>query len=1109
MIHHPDLTISMHILADFLNHGILPFTGRARQLEELIAFWRSAIESPGILLGLLVGEAGSGKSALVDALIPMIAREGGVSVHVKLYPDSTLSLVPLLARALGRTGTATGLLRNAPEENIADVTSALRRLIRLRPTLMVVEDIHLLGNDVLREFARLLQALADEPVALLCPSRPLDTTTQGVLEHYSLHEWHLHGLEHADVRRIWEELFGAPPEDSMFKAVYDATLGNPLALRSALRGILNSGALDRDPQTNLWRLAVTREEFDQALDRSMRLLSEGMAAHLTESERHIAEQLACLGEIFSRDAAAVMDGTGQIIERLMFKGILVVSEVPARPLNGAVATTPPLAFTHTLLHRRLAESATADARKLVEAIASGTPIYSILPFQCLYNHTTAMNVPCDIMEQALERIFLILPMLNVTSDWMLNEPVWQAARRLAEHCYDEWDEEKRLLQELNLLDIRMMIDIRRQHTEEYHRLVHQMLELSFARDTEPFLIKRMRAYANLHMAEFRRNPEKCLNVWNDVEKLLELAPKLRYDPSYPRYLARLLSTSSVVNRDLLTLAEARIEELFAGGTGNEEFMAAMRKLVMPEMLVLFDSREKFQMRLRFLDELENGQDADPYRYLVQRIGLRLYAGRLYELWGMIDGIIRRLEEIAEYRATSYARVVRLFLRAMLGGRADEVQPDIDAMVAAAPEWNQGTLRENLTQYLAAAGLLRGETAWARQLVTQLHCDYPVLDPSEVILYILHDGNLDLIPLVMAEDADEQSLVPILQVLQGEKVMYETLRDSMRAMLREDVYQLFELLRFQAVASSVLHFESTGRYPGLIDELKEDITDMLERWLRWLAGLGIWTLMESLVERYELFLTARQKRAWQGTIATLRAKHGLGTQPRTSDRIRVSMLGTIEIRKPGNEPQRLRGPRISKFLGMLVVDRMLDTPLSFREMCRLISGGDTEADPERERKALNDAVYRLREVLGYDSVITERETSRLNTEVVEVDLLQAHRLLQETMHALREGALARALGLLMNVLEIAGTEVPFPGLYESFFEASRVEFECRLRGALVDLAGRLRDEGDVAGAEELLRRGFAAMPEDEEIMEQLCDVLRSMGRFTEAIRVRMRASDETD
>ncbi len=1100
----------MHALADFLNHGLLPFTGRSEQLAEMHAFWRSAIESTALRMGLVVGEAGSGKSSLMEALIPMVAADGGVAVHVKLYPDAALSLAPLVARALAKPGTASGILRQAPEENSADVSAALRRLTRLRPTLLVVEDIHLLADEALAEFSRLLQSLADEPLGVLCPARPFDPVIQGALERYVVREWHLQGLDHKEMGQMWVELFGTAPDRPLFESLYTATLGNPLALRSALRGVLKTGALVCDQKTNLWHLGVPRQEFDRALERSVRLLSEGMAAHLSEEERRMAERLACLGEVFSREAAGYLTREDRgVIERLIFKGILVVSETPSRPLTQRPGNSPPLSFTHTLIHRRFAESAMVDTTALVEAIAAKTPLYSVLPFQLIVREDApGVDAACETVMKAVEQIKYMIPELNNTADWRLNDHLWKAAERIVQLRPDCWGAGQTPLRDLMMISTRMTIEVRNQHTDEYYTLARRMLELSRTAETEAFLNYRLRAYGTLHSSIFRRTPDQCIPLWNEVEELLGAYPHLRYQANYLRYLARVIDTSGVLNYELFLRAQARAEELIDSDNHDPVFRTSLQRLLMPMLLLAFENREQFEKRLQYMHELEHGPDSHPNRFLVNRIGVRLYAGRLYELSGLIDGFVRWFNDIGEIRALSYTRVIRLFLQAVLGPHHTAVEPEVDKLLSSSAPWNLATLRENLTQYIAGAGILRGDIGWAVMMARRIGSEYPVLDMAEVILFHLHDEGSAGLHDAMSYGDQEHKLADLLKALLGEEISREQLVAAATTVLREDVYELFEVITLRGTLEALQRLSEDQRYPGLLAELGPAIADMLGRRMEWLAGQELWTIMAPLLEDYGGYLGAKEKKRWLGIVAGLRQRHQPRQASEDSGRVKVSMIGTIQVEKPGTEPQRLRGPRVSKFLGMLVADRMLSKPLSFREMCRLISGGEND-DPERERKALNDAVYRLREVLGYDAVVTEREVSRLNNELVEVDLLNAHRLLQEADAAIREGALARALNALVAVLDLSDGEVPFPGLYESFFEAARVEFEVRIRGTLIGLADRLLEEGDASGAEELLRRGFATMPEDEEIMERLCQVLERMGRLTEAVRVRMRASEASD
>ena len=55
-------------------------------------------------------------------------------------------------------------------------------------------------------------------------------------------------------------------------------------------------------------------------------------------------------------------------------------------------------------------------------------------------------------------------------------------------------------------------------------------------------------------------------------------------------------------------------------------------------------------------------------------------------------------------------------------------------------------------------------------------------------------------------------------------------------------------------------------------------------------------------------------------------------------------------------------------------------------------------------------------------------------------------------------LVKALPLLLEGLHIVGTEVPFPTLYDDFFEAVREDFEHRLRNAVLATARGLGPNG---------------------------------------------------
>jgi DNA-binding SARP family transcriptional activator len=185
--------------------------------------------------------------------------------------------------------------------------------------------------------------------------------------------------------------------------------------------------------------------------------------------------------------------------------------------------------------------------------------------------------------------------------------------------------------------------------------------------------------------------------------------------------------------------------------------------------------------------------------------------------------------------------------------------------------------------------------------------------------------------------------------------------------------------------------------------------------------------------------------------------------------------------------------------------MLEKTLSYKEFCRLAASG--EEDPERARKMVSMGILRLKEAVGPELLDTEGDAPQLNMDVVKVDLLDAYRLLTEATRIARHGGLMRALPMVVEGLDIIKGEVPFPTLYDDFFEAMREDFEFHMREAVIEVGQGLLGEGDAASAEEALRRGFNAMPEDEEITELLCKALELQGKRAEAGRVRLQAEEK--
>ena len=149
--------------------------GGGEEIDEICRFARQTIDAPELRLFLISGEAGVGKSRLMGEIIPRLEEEELLPLHVRLYPDTTVSIVATLAEVMNRTSSIRSLLRQQVEPNIPSVVSTLRRLSGLRVLLILVEDLHLLGGNALREFGALCSGIFNESISIVAVSRPLRT----------------------------------------------------------------------------------------------------------------------------------------------------------------------------------------------------------------------------------------------------------------------------------------------------------------------------------------------------------------------------------------------------------------------------------------------------------------------------------------------------------------------------------------------------------------------------------------------------------------------------------------------------------------------------------------------------------------------------------------------------------------------------------------------------------------------------------------------------------------------------------------------------------------------------------------------------------------------
>ncbi len=1084
---------------DFLNHGTLPFAGRSDLRHRLIAFWSEGAAGEGLSVMLLIGEAGIGKTRLVEEGVEGMTRAGGAIVQTRLYPESPTSLVPLLARALWRYAEAHPELRIDADESFGSVLSGLRRLCRLRPTTLIVEDLHLLGGGGVGDLGILLDALSDEPLPVIMTARPLELAARGVLERHAVTELEIPGLDADALRHLWIDIFGGPPSEHETRALIVATAGNPLAVRSALRGAVRSGTIALDEPTRTWRMTLSTEAFASSLERSVALLSEGMAAHLDREEGDAAGAIALLGELVARETAVAMAGGADAVDRLVFKGILKTGSVATPHLQGGDRSRHPvLSFTHSLVHRRFVEAAYVHHTRLINVISEGLPLYSALPFQIVLDQTKGHQIPTDVGLRYIDRALDTALSLDYGPDWKLATMVLDSATHVFDTMRHGLDGRQCRVIEARLVIRRNAILHRNEPLEHKQAMVERMLELTEAPDDDETRRLRLAALVNNSMASVWSNRRLSPEAIERIRSFVAEHPWLRLTEPYLAYLNQVVMYGAIGrDDDVLRRVERETEEMLDDPTAGDDFRRDLRRAVYPDLLGLFDDAGELARRMHQLDQLDRGpEDRYTSGILFCKLTLLEQTGRLNEAALSCTEAISYFRDRAIQLNLIFAERLELMIRIVRGLPFEQGAREADQVCGRVAAEQMAHQRYLFGVQMAIAAAVTGRERECAPYLERFIGNEPL--PYLSLSLLMETDSEGLVGTLVegwtTYDYRYGELLSRLRYLfSGAPEQIEVAAGAIRAIADIPLLRLTDLHARLAVVHTVA---TAGE--GAIAHLRGDVRTIALEALEWLEERSLATAVRALLDRALPFLSRRDVSHWRSRLADM--PDGGGRESGGKPQGEVRMLGAIEVDRGDGEPIRPKGIRLKTLLGLMVADRLLESRLGHREFALLVAGAGT--DPDDARKTLNLAVHRLREALGHDTITTQGDTPRLNDDLIEVDLWRIDRLLDGVESSVRDGALHRAQPMLNQVLRMWNGEIPFPSLYDEFFEAARDDFESRIRRLVVRLARALMREEDAASAEELLRCGLAAMPDEPELVELLVEALTTLGKRVEAERLRI-------
>jgi predicted ATPase/DNA-binding winged helix-turn-helix (wHTH) protein len=372
---------------------------RQAEMAQLHQGWTQALQGTRQVI-FVTGEAGIGKTTLVDAFVAQIATSAtvwfGRGQCIEQYGAGEAYL-PLL-EAFGQLGRGRDgarlvelLHQHAPswllqmpallpasayevlqqrssgttrDRMLRELAEAVETLTIERPLVLVVEDLHwsdLATLDWLafvarrRTAARLLVLATYRPADAVMRAHPVHTVMQELQRQERCTELVLHYLSEVGVVAYLAHRFdGLEFPEGLAWVLHRHTNGNPFFLVTVVQELMRQGILAQ--QGTGWTLRGDLEAVAACVPDSIRHLIEHQLAHVSAEEQDILAVASVAGVEFS--AAAVAAGVEQDTEHvetccdaLARRGQFLVSRGSDEWPDGTVATR--YRFSHDLYHEVL------------------------------------------------------------------------------------------------------------------------------------------------------------------------------------------------------------------------------------------------------------------------------------------------------------------------------------------------------------------------------------------------------------------------------------------------------------------------------------------------------------------------------------------------------------------------------------------------------------------------------------------------------------------------------------------------------------------------------------------------------------------------------------
>ncbi|HEY1281670.1 MAG TPA: adenylate/guanylate cyclase domain-containing protein, partial [Acidimicrobiales bacterium] len=316
-----------------------PLVGRDREIAALDAEFRRAVAEPECRLVTLLGEAGVGKSRLIEEFVRRLA--GGVTVlrgrclsygnGITFWPlaevlrqaagivpddseeDARIKLKACfgeqLADATTRIASGMGLSQDqyGKDELFWGVRVTLEELARRAPLVVIFDDIHWAEATFLDLIEDVLDASLSVPLLFACTARhELHEDRSGFAAgRRTASQIELQELSREETGLVMRNLLGAASlPQRLERRVLGLTEGNPLFVEQVLSMLIDDGLLRE--QAGRWVFSGGAEAV--SIPGNVSSLLGARLDRLGPAERRVVESASVIGLEFSSDAVSALLG---------------------------------------------------------------------------------------------------------------------------------------------------------------------------------------------------------------------------------------------------------------------------------------------------------------------------------------------------------------------------------------------------------------------------------------------------------------------------------------------------------------------------------------------------------------------------------------------------------------------------------------------------------------------------------------------------------------------------------------------------------------------------------------------------------------------------------